>query len=92
MQMRDSGSAILLISADLDEVIKLADRIAVLYEGRVVAEKGDRRIYQNRTGLLYAGRQMPGRRQQTMIKYLKSRTMAFTLISFLIPWYWRASS
>ena len=39
MQMRDSGSAILLISADLDEVIKLADRIAVLYEGRVVAEK-----------------------------------------------------
>ena len=39
MQMRDSGSAILLISADLDEVIKLADRIAVLYEGRIVAEK-----------------------------------------------------
>ena len=34
-----AACAILLISADLDEVIKLADRIAVLYEGRIVAEK-----------------------------------------------------
>ncbi len=39
MKMRDLGSAILLISADLDEVIKLADRIAVIYEGKIVAMK-----------------------------------------------------
>jgi simple sugar transport system ATP-binding protein len=33
---RDRGAAILLISADLDEVIALSDRIAVMYEGRFV--------------------------------------------------------
>jgi simple sugar transport system ATP-binding protein len=37
-EMRDSGKAILLISADLDEVRKLSDRILVLYEGRIVSE------------------------------------------------------
>lgn len=33
---RDKGCGILLISADFDEVIKLSDRIAVMYEGRIV--------------------------------------------------------
>ncbi len=32
---RDKGCAILLISADFDEVLKLSDRIAVMYEGRI---------------------------------------------------------
>ncbi|MAS34531.1 MAG: heme ABC transporter ATP-binding protein [Anaerolineaceae bacterium] len=36
MQQRSSGVAILLISEDLDEILALSDRIAVLYEGRVV--------------------------------------------------------
>lgn len=35
--LRDGGAAILLISADLDEVTALSDRIAVLFEGRIVA-------------------------------------------------------
>lgn len=39
MHMRDTGSAVMLISADLDEVIKLSDRIAVMYEGAVVITK-----------------------------------------------------
>ncbi|HET9984191.1 MAG TPA: ABC transporter ATP-binding protein [Longimicrobiales bacterium] len=34
---RDAGKAVLLVSADLDEVFALADRIAVLYRGRIAA-------------------------------------------------------
>lgn len=37
-QLRDEGAAVLLISADLDEVMQLSDRIAVIYEGRIVYE------------------------------------------------------
>jgi simple sugar transport system ATP-binding protein len=33
---RDSGMAVLLVSAELDEVLSLADRIAVMYRGRIV--------------------------------------------------------
>ncbi len=34
LKMRDEGKAVLLISSDLDEVLSLSDRIAVIYEGR----------------------------------------------------------
>lgn len=37
-QLRDEGAAILLVSADLDEVMQLSDRIAVMYEGKLVYE------------------------------------------------------
>ena len=37
-KLRDSGKAILLVSAELEEVISLSDRILVLYEGEVVAQ------------------------------------------------------
>lgn len=37
MELRDSGCAVLLVSADLNEVIKLSDAIAVMYEGEIVA-------------------------------------------------------
>lgn len=37
-QLRDQGKAVLMVSADLDEVMKLSDRIAVIYEGRIVSE------------------------------------------------------
>ena len=36
-QARDAGRAVLLVSADLTEIMALADRIAVLYRGRIVA-------------------------------------------------------
>jgi general nucleoside transport system ATP-binding protein len=35
---REAGAAILLVSAELDEVLALADRLLVLYDGRIVAE------------------------------------------------------
>jgi simple sugar transport system ATP-binding protein len=36
LEQRDRGAAVLLISEDLDEVLALSDRIAVIYEGRIV--------------------------------------------------------
>jgi ABC-type uncharacterized transport system ATPase subunit len=38
VQERDKGRAILLVSLELEEVLSLADRILVIYEGRIVAE------------------------------------------------------
>jgi ABC-type uncharacterized transport system ATPase subunit len=37
VEMRDNGKAVLLISADLDEIWALSDRVAVIYEGKIVA-------------------------------------------------------
>jgi len=39
LKMRDQGAAVLLISMDLDEVMRVSDRIAVIYTGRIVAIK-----------------------------------------------------
>ena len=36
LEQRDRGAAVLLISEDLDEILALSDRIAVIYEGRIV--------------------------------------------------------
>jgi simple sugar transport system ATP-binding protein len=38
LEQREAGAAILLISEDLDEVLALSDRIAVMYEGQIVGE------------------------------------------------------
>jgi ABC-type uncharacterized transport system ATPase subunit len=40
VQERDEGRAIVLVSLELDEVLSLADRILVIYEGRIVGEYG----------------------------------------------------
>ena len=38
IEERDSGAAVVLISSELDEVLGLADRIAVMYRGRIIGE------------------------------------------------------
>jgi general nucleoside transport system ATP-binding protein len=38
IQKRDEGAAILLISTELEEILQLSDRIAVMYEGRIQGE------------------------------------------------------
>jgi general nucleoside transport system ATP-binding protein len=40
VEQRDGGKAVLLVSLELDETLSLADRILVIYEGRIVAEYG----------------------------------------------------
>ena len=51
---RDAGTAILLVSAELDEVLELADRVAVMYRGRIVAVRDGRTADRNEIGLLMA--------------------------------------
>ena len=55
IQMRDQGVAIFLISADLDEVRNVSDRIAVIYEGEIVAIKTPEETDERELGLLMAG-------------------------------------
>ena len=55
VEMRNHGCAILLISADLDEIWALSDRIAVIYEGRIVAVKDPEKTNESELGLLMAG-------------------------------------
>jgi len=55
VDMRDQGCAVLLISADLDEIWALSDRIAVIYEGEIVAIKDPKKTSEQELGLLMAG-------------------------------------
>jgi len=56
LEQRARGAAILLISEDLDELMALADRLIVLYEGRIVGEVRADEADPDRLGLLMAGR------------------------------------
>jgi simple sugar transport system ATP-binding protein len=51
---RDAGAAVLIVSSELDEIYALADRIAVMYEGRIVAFCPPT-IPEQELGLLMAG-------------------------------------
>jgi ABC-type uncharacterized transport system ATPase subunit len=54
-QQRAGQTAILVISEDLDEVLALSDRIAVMYEGRIMAVVDRDKATRERIGLLMAG-------------------------------------
>lgn len=60
VEMRDQGCAILLITADLDEMFALSDRIAVVYEGEIVAVKDRNKTNELELGLMMTG----GKREQ----------------------------
>lgn len=51
---RDAGAAVLLVSAELDEVLEMSDRIAVMYRGQLVAFLDGRTADKNEVGLLMA--------------------------------------
>ena len=55
LDLRDGGKSILLISADLDEVRSLSDRLAVIYGGRIVAEGKPDTWSDMEVGLLMTG-------------------------------------
>jgi len=52
---RDRGAAVLLISAELDEIMALSDRIAVMYKGRILETMNARDANREKLGLLMAG-------------------------------------
>jgi ABC-type uncharacterized transport system ATPase subunit len=55
LEQRNEGTAILLISEDLDEILALSDRIAVIYEGQIMGEVASDQATSEQLGLLMAG-------------------------------------
>jgi simple sugar transport system ATP-binding protein len=60
VEQRDAGAAILIVSTELDEVLAVGDRIAVMFEGRIVGIlEGETATYEN-LGLLMGGAEFGG--------------------------------
>lgn len=55
IEQRDAGKAVLLISFELDEIMNVSDRIAVIYEGEIVAIVDPKETTEQELGLLMAG-------------------------------------
>ena len=54
VRKRDAGTAVLLVSAELDEVLELSDRIGVMYRGKMVAILDGPTASREHVGLLMA--------------------------------------
>ncbi len=55
VKQRDSGKAVILISFELDEIMNVSDRIAVIYGGKIVGIIDAKDADENQLGLLMAG-------------------------------------
>ena len=55
IEKRDEGTAVLLVSPELDEIIALSDRIAVMYKGQIVDIVPAAKVNKAYLGLLMAG-------------------------------------
>jgi ABC-type uncharacterized transport system ATPase subunit len=55
VEQRDAGAAVLLVSAELDEIMALSDRIAVMYKGQIIGVVEAAKTTREQLGLLMAG-------------------------------------
>jgi simple sugar transport system ATP-binding protein len=55
IELRDAGAAILLVSVELDEILSLSDRIAVMFDGRIMGERLPGETDARELGLMMAG-------------------------------------
>ena len=55
IEMRDAGKAVLLVSVELDEILSLADRILVMFDGTITGELMPEDADERRIGCLMAG-------------------------------------
>ncbi|MGD9919053.1 MAG: ABC transporter ATP-binding protein [Paenirhodobacter sp.] len=55
VELRDAGKAVLLVSVELDEIMSLSDRIAVMFDGRIMGERLPGETNERELGLLMAG-------------------------------------
>ncbi len=55
IELRDQGKAILLVSVELEEILSLADRILVMFDGRIMGERDPAKTNERELGLLMAG-------------------------------------
>jgi simple sugar transport system ATP-binding protein len=60
IEQRDKGKAVLLISFELDEVMNVSDRIAVIYDGQIVDTLDPQKTNEQELGLLMAGQTKTG--------------------------------
>ncbi|OCX64664.1 heme ABC transporter ATP-binding protein [Thioclava sp. SK-1] len=55
IELRDAGKAVLLVSVELDEIMSLSDRIAVMFDGEIMGERLASDTNERELGLLMAG-------------------------------------
>jgi len=55
IDLRDRGKAILLVSVELEEILSMSDRIAVMFDGRIMGERLPDETDEKELGLLMAG-------------------------------------
>ncbi|HDX9587567.1 ABC transporter ATP-binding protein [Bacillus multifaciens] len=55
IEQRDKGKAVLLLSLELDEILNVSDRVAVIYEGKIVDVVNAKETNEQQLGLLMAG-------------------------------------
>src|SRR3989454_763899 len=55
VQQRDAGLGVLLVSSELDEVLSLSDRVAVMYRGQIVGVLEGKAAEREKIGLMMAG-------------------------------------
>ena len=67
LKQRADGTAILLISEDLDEILALSDRIAVIYEGKIMDILSRETATREEIGLLMAGVHLENKPAETAI-------------------------
>ncbi len=61
VDQRDAGNAVLLVSLELDEVMNVSDRIAVIYEGKIVGIVDAKNTNENELGMMMAGGDYSGK-------------------------------
>jgi len=64
IKQRDAGTAILLVSLELDEVMNLSDRILVIFEGNIVADLDPKKVTVQELGLYMAGSKREGEQHE----------------------------
>ncbi len=55
VELRDAGKAILLVSVELEEILSLSDRIAVIFDGQIMGERLPHETDEKELGLMMAG-------------------------------------
>ena len=73
IEQRDNGKAVLLMSFELDEVMNVSDRIAVMYDGKIIAVVNADETTENELGLLMAGVSLEKAKQELAGKERKER-------------------
>jgi len=53
--LRDAGTAVLLVSVELDEILSMSDRIAVMFDGKIIGERLPEQTNERELGLMMAG-------------------------------------